>query len=119
MNLVITNIYNEDLQTERVVLTAQRACNLSRFLLFDSTYDEDGHVTNKERHLKLFPPIILKRGDMVTLYTKRGRNNIPAANPGAPVNYILFWGLNHKVWNNAGDRAYLFHFDDYMHYDVV
>ena len=119
MNLVITNIYNEDLQTERVVLTARNACNLSRFLLFDSTYDERGHVTNKERHLKVFPSINLKRGDTVTLYTKRGNNVIPAANPNAPVNYFIFWGLDHKVWNNTGDRAYLFHFDDYMRFPIV
>lgn len=119
MNLVITNIYNENLQTERVVLTAQAACNLNSFVLFDTTYDEEGNVTNKERHLKAFPSINLKRGDTVTLYTKVGRNVIPTANVFAPVNYIIFWGLDHKVWNNAGDRAYLLHYDDYMHHDVV
>ena len=118
MDLEITNIYNENLQTERVVMTARNACNLNSFVLFDTTYDEEGKVTNKERHLKAFPTVQLKRGDTVTLYTKVGQNVIPALNPYRPVNYIIYWGLDHKVWNNDGDRGYLLHYDDYFFYDV-
>jgi hypothetical protein len=119
MDLEITNIFNENLQTERVVLTALNACNLNSFVLFDSTYDEDGDLTNKERHLMVFPSINLKRGDTVTLYTKVGRNVIPPANVFAPVRYIIYWGLDHKVWNTAGDKAYLLHYDEFMRYNVI
>lgn len=119
MDLEITNIFNENLQTERVVLTAQNACNLNSFVLFDSTYDEEGNVTNKERHLMVFPSINLKRGDRVILYTRVGRNVIPPANPLVPVNYTIFWGLDHKIWNTAGDKAYLLHYDEFMRYNVI
>lgn len=40
--------------------------------MFDSTYDEEGNISNKHRHMFVFPDQNVKKGDFVWLYTKKG-----------------------------------------------
>ena len=57
MNLEIRNVADNATDEERVVLYVLADCNLNDYLLFDSTYDEEGEISNKHRHLFVFPDL--------------------------------------------------------------
>lgn len=54
MNLEIRTVTDNATDKERVVLYALADCNLNDYLLFDSTYDEEGNISNKHRHISPF-----------------------------------------------------------------
>ena len=74
MNLEIRNVADNATDEERVVLYVLADCNLNDYLLFDSTYDEEGKISNKHRHLFVFPDQQVKKGDYIRIYTKEGNN---------------------------------------------
>ena len=58
-----------DLDKERVILKANKDCEISWYILFDNTYNDDGTISNIWRHMYIFPQITIKQGDFVWLYT--------------------------------------------------
>lgn len=113
MNLEIRKVADNATDEERVVLYALADCNLNDYLLFDSTYDEEGNISNKHRHMFVFPDQNVKKGDFVWIYSKDG-NAYKRGNNSNTTTYILFWGLNCHVWNNDGDTVHLIHYDGYV-----
>lgn len=103
MNLEIWGVVNNNTMQERVVLRALADCNLSGYLLFDSTYDERGMVSNKHRHMFLFPNQAVKKGDYVWLHTGHGESH-HHNNTEKTTTYNFYWGLNCSVWNNVTIR---------------
>lgn len=117
MNLEIKRVADNATDEERVVLYALADCNLKRYLLFDSTYDENGNISNKHRHMYVFPDLQVKKGDYVVLYTKTG-NDHTHKNQAGTKTYNLYWGLLTHVWNNDGDTVHLIHYDGYVNKNV-
>lgn len=115
MKLRIKRIYNTEIDTERVVIEALEDCNLGRYMLFDTTYEEEGITSDKYRHLFVFTDLKLNEGDYVILYTRKQRNNDleQFRNKRGTLTYNIFWNLEKKVWNNTGDKAYLVHYDSF------
>ena len=72
MDVKISRILNRGTDDERLVLKVLRNCNMNEYVVFDTTFDENGVVSNKHRHLYVFPQIDVKANDTVVLYTKRG-----------------------------------------------
>lgn len=109
----IINIVRTSYDDERVIIKVYESCNLNEFLLFDTTYDENGIISNKERHLMVFPLLNVEPGQFVWVYTKngiQGQHN----NTSGTITHKLYWGLGHSIWNNKGDKAYLVHYDNWM-----
>lgn len=104
----------KDIQTddERVVIKALSKCNLNSFVLFDTTFNEGGVVSNKLRHLFIFPDLIVEKGDYIWLYTKSGEYGTHH-NTSNTITHKLYWGIDSHIWNNTGDKAYLLHYDDW------
>lgn len=100
-----------DLDKERVILKANKDCEISWYILFDNTYNDDGTISNLWRHMYIFPQITIKQGDFVWLYTRRGQN-INRGNNSGTSTYLLYWGLDETIWNHDEDVAYLVKYID-------
>ena len=107
MNLKIISVHNHgDFDKEYVLLKAQEDCDVGRFILADSTYTEDGKVSNKVRHTFWFPDKKIKKGELVSVWTCSGTSGKRETDSGTPI-HRFYWGLKTAVWNNDGDCAVL------------
>lgn len=98
-----------DLAKECVWLSiAEDISSLSDYVLCDTTYTDDNHISNELRHLYWFPKKAIKKGDWVRLMTKEGTNSSTANDKGGTT-HTFHWKLGRTVWNKDGDAALLFH----------
>lgn len=100
-----------DLENERVILKANKDCEISWYILFDNTYDDNGQLSNLWRHMYIFPKLSIKAGDFVWLYTKKGQKS-NRGNDSKTTTHSLYWGLDETIWNHEGDMAYLVKYID-------
>ncbi|WP_122429430.1 hypothetical protein [Pseudomonas viridiflava] len=107
MKLKIASVFNHgDLDKEHVSLNVLEDCNLSAYVLMDTTYDKDAKVSNKHRHVKWLPSVQVKKGNKVSVWTKKGTDKSLEAEDGT-VWHRVYWNMNTSVWNNDGDVAVL------------
>ncbi len=100
-----------DLENERIILKANQTCEISWYILFDNTYDDDGNISNLWRHMYIFPKIEVKAGDFIWLYSKTGENSNRGNNSNTTT-YLLYWGLDETIWNKENDTAHLIKYID-------
>ena len=113
MDLVLRKIADASLaDRERVIIKVLKTCNLNRYILFDTTYDENGIRSDKHRHVYVFPDLIVNEGDFIWLYTKQGAYHAHDNKSGTKT-HNLYMNLKTTIWNNSGDTAYLLHYDDW------
>ena len=105
MKLSIRTVVDRGHDSERVILDVAQAADLRYYMVFDTTYTGDHTISNKLRHTYWFTAQSVKPGDVVVLYTKKGKNTSREEN-GHTV-YFYYWGLDSYVWNNDGDGALL------------
>lgn len=107
MKLEILKIHEKGKQnSEYVELRAKEACNLTDYLLSDTTYTSETTISNKLRHVHWFSPQNLEKGDYVFLRTGKGINT-SHKNKAGTTTYVIHWGLGTPVWNNTGDAGML------------
>jgi hypothetical protein len=107
MKLEIISVHNHgDYDKEYVRLQAREDCDVGRYLLADTTYTNDGKVSNKLRHTYWFPDKNIKKGDLVCVWTKPGANATTSTSTGTPIHHF-YWNLQTAVWNDEGDCAAL------------
>ncbi|WP_147443410.1 hypothetical protein [Corallococcus sp. AB011P] len=97
-----------DLSRERVILKANRDCDLANYLLLDNTYLGDGSVSELNRHVYWFPTYPVKAGSYILLYSKEGDNRSMVDRVGDTL-HVFYWGLKKTVWNEDGDAVTLVH----------
>ena len=108
MDITIINIVNRgEASEECVTLVAEKDCNLSGYIILDTTYLESGIVSNKSRHSYTFPKRSIKKGELVCLFTGEGEDEIDCC--PEYVSHDFYWGLKKSVWNDDGDCAMLAH----------
>lgn len=108
MKLKIISVHNHgDFDKEYVLLQATQDCDLSSYILADTTYLSSGKISNKLRHMHWFVPQKVNKDDFVTLWTKTGKNEVTKSTTGTPL-HRNFWNLSTPVWNDDGDGAVLF-----------
>ncbi|SEW27403.1 hypothetical protein SAMN05421841_1962 [Chryseobacterium wanjuense] len=108
MNISIKKVIDFGHNTERIEFLILSNCNISYYLVSDTTFVTPDKISNKLRHIYWFPSKDVKRGDEIVLYTKKGINKSESINSGQNTRYIFYWGLESFVWNNSGDSAVLF-----------
>lgn len=107
MKLEIISVHNHgNHKEEYVLLKAHDDCDIGRYQLCDSTYTADGRVSNKLRHTYWFPDKDIKKGDLVSVWTKDGTNTTDKNSSGTLI-HRFYWGLSKPVWNDNGDCAVL------------
>lgn len=103
---------------ERIWLKVLADCDLTYFILFDTTYTSINSISNIQRHAHWFAPKKVKAGDYVVLYTGKGTPS-ESRNSDGSTNHFLFWGLDTTIWNKQGDCAVLFEVNSWKtsHYE--
>jgi hypothetical protein len=108
MKLKIYTIDNKgNLDKEVVWLDVLEDCDLSYYMVCDSTYTDSNHISNEHRHAYWFPSIAAKKGDWVALHTRDGKNTTASNDRDATTRHF-YWNLGRTIWNKDGDCAVLF-----------
>lgn len=97
---------NGSQESERLIMSVLQNDNTNNYLVLDTTYGADNKVSNKHKHPFWFPKIEVKKGDLVILYSKKGRYHT-VVNKDGTTSHFFYWNLESCVWNNDGDKAYL------------
>ena len=85
MEIGILNILDKkDISAERIVLQVREDCNSWAFILFCNTSKDEGC-----RKSFIFPNMEIHKGDMITIYSKRGTEKKQKISNGN-INHILY-----------------------------
>lgn len=95
---------------ERVLLTATDDCNLTNYLIMDTTYSGTG-ISNVHRHVLWLPAAVVRRGERVAIYSKKG-TYAKEIHDGITWHKV-FWNSGTPIWNNTGDAAVLMNVIDW------
>jgi hypothetical protein len=118
MKVEIIGVHGQgDFDEEYVSLQVLEDCDIGHYVIADSTYFDNGKISNKVRHTYWFPDKQVKKDDIVTLWTKPGTNTTGTSKSGKPL-HRFFWDLKEAVWNDEGDCAVLLEISDWEHFKV-
>lgn len=118
MKVKIVGVHNHgDFKKEYVLLRVLEDCDIGEHMLADNTYTQDGIVSNKVRHTYWFPDKEVKKGELVSVWTRKG-SDTEAKNDNDTTIHRFFWGLSEAIWNDDGDCALLFHIDSWTDFEV-
>jgi hypothetical protein len=95
-----------NLNKERIVLKVTASDDIGRYILFDTTYYDNGTISNEIRHSLWFPNKEVNSGDLVIAYTKSGTDS-QTENSNGTVSHFFYMGLGSTIWNQSGDGAVL------------
>ncbi len=109
MDIKLVSIHNPGLDNEYALISVNRDCNLSKFLLYDTTYDDEGRISNKLPHMLRLPDynVRVQQTPQIRLYTSRTYPIQEWVDPSGINTLILSWRLNETIWNKEGDKATL------------
>ena len=109
MDIELVSINNPGLDNEYALIKVNRDCNLSKFLIYDTTFDDEGRVSNKLPHMLRLPDynVQVLRTRQIRLYTSRSYPIQEWSDPQHVNTLILSWRLNETIWNKEGDKATL------------
>lgn len=103
MSIRIKSIKNNgSADDERIIFVVTKNCDIGYFLVCDTSYTSEGAVSNKLRHPYWFPDQDVKSGDLVVLYTKKGKNRSVSNKDGSSTHFF-YWGLDKTIINNDKD----------------
>lgn len=112
MKLSICKVNDNGKDTEYVLLKVEEDCNLSNYILYDETFDEEGNLSNKWPHMYRLKNLDVKKGEFVSIHTcgeekyKKGKTN-----KGNDC-HIFYRGLVEPIFNQEGDKAHLVQIND-------
>lgn len=99
MKLIIKSIGDKgDLNNERIGLSVISDCELKFYLIFKTTFTENGFY-NRGNAAFWFAPQKVKAGDRVVVYTKAGTNSVKHNSDGSDT-YFFYWGLKSPIFIN-------------------
>ncbi|WP_283686162.1 hypothetical protein [Dysgonomonas sp. Marseille-Q5470] len=108
MRLSVSKIADKDDEgKEQLIIEVLEDCNLFDYMVLDTTYNNDGSVSNLLRHCYLFPDYEVKKGEVVRLYSTKGKNNKGQFTNSKKTYHTFYWGLDKSIWNNEKDKALL------------
>lgn len=109
MNISIHSVAGKgNLENEVIWLdVVEDVSDLSYYLVCDTTYTDDSHISNELRHVYWFPKKSVKKQDWIALHTKDGTNTTSSNDRGTTTHHF-YWNLGRTIWNKDGDCAVLF-----------
>ena len=109
MDIELVSINNPGLDNEYALIRVNRDCNLNKFFIYDTTFDDEGRVSNKLPHMLRLPDynVQVSRTPQIRLYTSRSYPIQEWSDPQHVNTLILSWRLNETIWNKEGDKATL------------
>lgn len=113
MKLKIFSIEGKgDLEKEVVWIEVIDTCGIQNYVVSDTTYANENHISNELRHIFWFPTKEVSKGDLIALWTKSGSIRIGRNNRNTNTHHF-YWKLGRTVWNKDGDCAVLFELNDW------
>lgn len=101
-----------NLKDERIVLKALENTDVGNYMLADTTYIDEGGVSNKLRHTFWIPDKEVDKGDLIVVYTKEGKDSTKSNKSGNKTHFF-YWGLERTIWNKDEDAAAIFSISDW------
>lgn len=90
-----------ELENEHLLLRVSKDCEISDYVVIDSTYRKRDKVIKKPSHEFYLPPVFLRQGAYLSIWTRAGKLRESA--PGESLSQLnLFWGLNEAIWHVDG-----------------
>lgn len=86
-----------DLANERVVLRVLADEDIGSYALFRSKAGEDGGPVSGQKTAYWFTDRIAKAGDLVVLYTKKGKSSKKLLTSGHTAHFF-YWQLSEPLW---------------------
>lgn len=106
MKLKVDSInHRGNLSEEHVSLLVLESCNLSNYMIMDTTFASGDYISNEHRHVRWLPELEVTAGMMVALWTGSGENRTEV-HAGIQWQHV-FWNSGTHIWNNDGDAAVL------------
>jgi hypothetical protein len=96
---------------ERLVLQVLASTDIGEFAVF-RTRERAGTVTTGVLDVFWFPDKAVEAGDLVVLYSKRGRQSEKKLDNGSTVHFF-YWGVEDPAWAQEGVAAVLLHVDEW------
>lgn len=98
--------YNKGTKDEHLAFRVDEACNIHQYLIYDTTFDGEGELSNLLPHMYRFPSQIVTKDAYVYLYIHSlgGRKAIDTNDKNDEV-FRFAWGLdtNVSVFNKEKD----------------
>lgn len=105
--LKLVEVRDPGTSNERVFIRALQDVDLGDYIVTDTTYRQNGTVSNKARHVYEFARKIVKAGEYVALHSAAGTYKVDKTNDSGIPLHRFYWGLNYRIWNKDGDTAWL------------
>ena len=93
-------------EKERVVISATGDHDIGKYLLFFSKKGAESNATSGRKTMYWFPDKPIKAGDLVVLYSKKGRRSEKKLDNGSTVHFF-YWGLEAPIWGDDSKVAVL------------
>lgn len=104
-------------ENERIILRVTKDTELGNYLIATSTENDDNKtITSELSNVYWFPDQKLKAGDLVVVYTKKGKK-AQVENIDGSTSYFMYWGLESPIGEDM--RAAVVLFSTNWHYSRV
>jgi len=105
MNLEISSFADAgDFEKERLVIKVLKDIDIGEYAVFHSRISSEGDPTSGAKKAYWFPDGTARSGDLVVLYTKRGKASTKNLT-GGRVARFYYWGLESALWGNRDAGA--------------
>ena len=102
--------YKKDTKDEYLAFKVEEDCNIHQYLIYDTTFDGNGELSNLLPHMYRFPSQVVTKGANVFLYihSMGTRKAIDKNSNGVDV-FRFAWGLdtNVSVFNKEKDYLHI------------
>lgn len=90
--------YNKGTKDEHLAFRVDEDCNIHQYLIYDTTFDKDGELSNLLPHMYRFPSQVVNKGAYVYLYIHdMGNRKAVDTNSNKDNVFRFSWGLNNEV----------------------
>lgn len=96
MKLEIKNIKDRGTADERLVLVAIEDCDIGRYFAFVTKKNVDKVIYTHLKHPYWFPDKVVKKGDLVILYTKSGSSSFKENKDGSS-SHFYYRGISSPI----------------------
>lgn len=101
-----------DPEKERIVLKATSNLDVGDYAVLLCKSSPDGKATSGKKTAFWFPDVQVNNGDLVVLYTKKGKQSTKL-NPSGNTVHFFYWGVSGTVWNDPQMGAVVIHVLDW------
>jgi hypothetical protein len=93
-----------NLDKERVVLAATDDVDIGKYVVMRSKRGESGNPRSGSKSAYWFPDLIVKSGDLVVVYTKKGKSSKKTLENGKVVHFY-YWHLSAAMWGESSNNT--------------